>query len=731
MSYTFDNLSVSVNQFPVPLQTNASQMNPNLINNSSSGNNTSTNNNNNGNNNYNYGNNPTNPGTNSKILQSILRNPSHFTNVRDRDYFMNNYSRAMEENARRQRYQSERRKLEQPRGRPGQNVPPRMKNQKCAETWDSNINLVSNSNSENESSLSLNSITISPNSEANMARPKLPSAYGRERLLVNQRSSTATTNNNSNSTNLGSNSSSIVLSLSEFRNNDNNNNSGRNSNFYLEAVVANSNSNRSPFHLITESFLERNRQRNLLYSPTINQDFRLSLNAAQHGSEEAERNHFRLFDLDLEPSVDIKNKPRHYYKLQYTPWNYIKIRFDRLELIALLDRNLTIFEVLLSLFLSIAVSVCGIILLNYGFYRDLFAFLFCITIAGCQYSLLKSVQPDATSPTHGYNRVVIYSRSIYFCMTSLIIILLTVNLDRKVSYPFVFYNVQLTNNHLFRIIRDGLVNLLLFFPVLFTLGLFPQINTFCLYLLEQIDMHVFGGNAMSSLVGAVYCITRSIITVVLIYGFAYGALSEVKGSQHILFSIFSGLLISLSYHLSRSSSNPTIMWNILKNHLFQDELMEKNHSKQFGGARNKKNELDKSVDESIKSDKLNKEQDDKSEDKNSRNNLLLNSNPSSNETLKTVDTHLKSNFSENFDNSGNGSEIYNVKKEKEKEEFVDPLPGKLKQTVNARLKNDVIVCSFVAVLVFGIHCSTVFTALQPDLNPVSIRNFFFQSKVDI
>jgi len=38
---------------------------------------------------------------------------------------------------------------------------------------------------------------------------------------------------------------------------------------------------------------------------------------------------------------------------------------------------------------------------------------------------------------------------------------------------------------------------ILCFPLIFTLGLLPQVNTFIMYLLEQIDMHVFGGNGKS------------------------------------------------------------------------------------------------------------------------------------------------------------------------------------------------------------------------------------------
>lgn len=35
--------------------------------------------------------------------------------------------------------------------------------------------------------------------------------------------------------------------------------------------------------------------------------------------------------------------------------------------------------------------------------------------------------------------------------------------------------------------------LALCFPVIFLFGLLPQVNTFVMCLLEQIDMHVFGG----------------------------------------------------------------------------------------------------------------------------------------------------------------------------------------------------------------------------------------------
>lgn len=32
------------------------------------------------------------------------------------------------------------------------------------------------------------------------------------------------------------------------------------------------------------------------------------------------------------------------------------------------------------------------------------------------------------------------------------------------------------------------------FPVVFFIGLLPQVNTFVMYLCEQLDIHIFGGN---------------------------------------------------------------------------------------------------------------------------------------------------------------------------------------------------------------------------------------------
>lgn len=388
------------------------------------------------------------------------------------------------------------------------------------------------------------------------------------------------------------------------------------------------------------------------------------------------RSGFRFTDADNAPHVGFQ-QPRHYYKFKVLPWIHVKVKFDRLNLLALLDRNLTICETFLSISLCILVACLGATLLHMDFYDDLLAFIFCFVMASCQYSMLKSVQPDAASPTHGFNRIIAYSRPVYFCLFSGLALLLDSCIQNQAFHTaFTLYGIKFTNKEILLMTRDVLVYLLLFFPLLFSFGLLPQINTFTMYLLEQIDMHVFGGNAVSSLTASFYCLFRSLVAIGVLYGFAYGGLSEPKGSQHMLFSMFCALLITFSYHLSRSASDPSHLWSIVKTHLWPPDVY---------------------LDQNIKKPPAKKEE-------------------------KQTEPHFNKTENKNhLKRDKKRVKISNVKIKNEKtsdEELVDPLPLKLQKTVNARLKSDVILCALIGVLVFGIHCSTVFTALQPELSPV-------------
>ncbi|XP_017286835.1 pecanex-like protein 1 [Kryptolebias marmoratus] len=271
-------------------------------------------------------------------------------------------------------------------------------------------------------------------------------------------------------------------------------------------------------------------------------------------------------DESSETSTQEKPTKKIYYKLQLFPGKWINILYDRLTLLALLDRNQDVLENVVAIIMAFLVSFLGFVLLNHGCFKDFWVFQFCLVIASCQYSLLKSVQPDAASPTHGHNQLVAYSRAAYFCIFCALIWLLEQLLRRKDLPVSTLYGVTIICYDILRFARDLLVGFTYCFPVTFLVGLFPQINTFTIYLLEQIDIHFFGGTAATSLISAVYGILRSLIALSLLYGFCFGALKEPWDEQHTpaLFSGFCGLLVMFSYHLSRQSSDPSVLLSLIK-----------------------------------------------------------------------------------------------------------------------------------------------------------------------
>uniref|UniRef100_A0A673KNF9 Pecanex-like protein n=1 Tax=Sinocyclocheilus rhinocerous TaxID=307959 RepID=A0A673KNF9_9TELE len=275
------------------------------------------------------------------------------------------------------------------------------------------------------------------------------------------------------------------------------------------------------------------------------------LQEAPHCTQDSTHNH----------SHTHPHKTKQYYRLWLLPYLWVRLHFDRLTLLALFDRNREVLENVLSVALAVLVAFLGSVLLVNGFFTDIWVFQFCLVIASCQYSLLKSVQPDSSSPRHGHNRIIAYSRPVYFCLCCGLIWLLHYGSVNSSYTAVSLYGVALTSSVLLSQARDLLIVFTLCFPIIFFIGLLPQINTFVMYLLEQLDIHVFGGNACTSLLSALYSVVRSIITIAMLYGFCYGALKDSWDPQHIpvLFSVFCGLLVAVSYHLSRQSSDPSVL----------------------------------------------------------------------------------------------------------------------------------------------------------------------------
>uniref|UniRef100_A0A671PYS0 Pecanex-like protein n=1 Tax=Sinocyclocheilus anshuiensis TaxID=1608454 RepID=A0A671PYS0_9TELE len=288
----------------------------------------------------------------------------------------------------------------------------------------------------------------------------------------------------------------------------------------------------------------------------------------------------RPFDLDHESPhesqentlmIEEKAKPKQYYRFWVLPGKWLRVRYDRLALLALLDRNRRVGENVFAVVLASLVAFLGFLLLLQGFFRDIWVFQFCLVIASCQYSLLKSVQPDAASPMHGHNWIIVYSRPVYFCLCCVLIWVFDLVGHSDSMRPFTLYGVTFFSAHFLLCARDMLIVFSLCFPIIFLFGFLPQVNTFLMCLLEQVDMHIFGGTATTSPLPSVYSLLRSILVAALVYGFCLGAIN-VSGKAHVpvLFSVFCGLLLALSYHLSRQSSDPTILWSLVRSKFFPE-----------------------------------------------------------------------------------------------------------------------------------------------------------------
>ncbi|XP_047028017.1 pecanex-like protein 1 isoform X1 [Helicoverpa zea] len=533
---------------------------------------------------------------------------------------------------------------------------------------------------------------------------------------------------------------------------------------------------RSPVAYVTDSLLEQieAERQSRMGLPSMHINFLMNQQRAQQLAQQQTENTYAnipslMPSIGEESEINLRSKfskimdemekanqpkPKSYYKFKLSKCFELKVTMDRLQLMALFDRNLTFKETFVTIFLAVMVAVLGSMVLNLGFYRDIYAFWFCFIMAGSQYSLLKSVQPDSASPVHGFNKMVVFSRPVYFCICTALLcgvhsyleqtapLTDEVHTRRKRSFdemkPLTIYGFEMNERDFLQVIQEILSKFLLFFPLAFSLGLFPQVNTFLMYLLEQIDMHVFGGNATSSLSAAVYCVVRSIAAIGVLYGFAYSGLVEGKKSQHqkhnILFSIFCGLLVPIAYHLSRSASDYTLIWNLIKKHLLPPELyvihnpecspeLEKGDPNTLSDDKKNNSESNISKQNSIGSSasKINfSSETNIAKQKRSQTSSVssLKMDPRGGDTMNST-TSLKVDPPTEEDKTQE-TNTSNAKQDPDKpdEDMEDPLPKKLQATVNARLKNDVIVCTFLGLFVFGLHCTTVFTTLRPQLNTV-------------
>lgn len=296
----------------------------------------------------------------------------------------------------------------------------------------------------------------------------------------------------------------------------------------------------------------------------------------------------------------------------------------------------------------------------------------------------------------------------------------------------------------------------------------------------------------------------------LLYGPLYASLAEGRGTQYIVFSIFCAMLIPLGYHLSRSASDFSHLWSLIKTSIVStyrdddDELSaassSASSSQKLTTSTPKRNKTHTALTNAVSGEQIEMSSMEKlhtSDYKDSTNQPLKGeAQPKSSSVASTSQTLVKptycskkttdscgsvdeeencavgatdaapintknENTDENIiDDAKDGTpggvlqsraaiDKYNIQQtdddkvstssttnpgdistltaggtttgnalDNDCSESPDPLPKKLQNTVNTRLKNDLVVTTLLAVVIFGLHCSTVFTVLQPDLNIV-------------
>jgi len=76
-------------------------------------------------------------------------------------------------------------------------------------------------------------------------------------------------------------------------------------------------------------------------------------------------------------------------------------KLNRLSIAALFDQNVSWGSAILDVVLATTVAALGASLIFKRLFTDLSLVVFCVSMAGAEFSLLKSVQPDPASPVHG------------------------------------------------------------------------------------------------------------------------------------------------------------------------------------------------------------------------------------------------------------------------------------------------------------------------------------------
>jgi hypothetical protein len=254
-------------------------------------------------------------------------------------------------------------------------------------------------------------------------------------------------------------------------------------------------------------------------------------------------------------TVSAQSEEERVYRWKLWPnWTYL-FTFRRDALMALLDKYSFPGHLLLLPVLATAVALLGFELSRY--YYDVGQVMLWIVVASAQYSLIKSVQPDASASSLD-QRTTALSRPLYFIMLAGLALLLDRVMNDSNTTSQSLYGVPFHQRDALMFFRDFVLVVILASPAIFLLGLLPVWPTLLHHMLEQAELHVFGGSGTITLTMALVRVLQSCLAVGVLFGVAFMAFDDSSAksiAEAPAFAAFSGLLMALSFFVNRLPSD--------------------------------------------------------------------------------------------------------------------------------------------------------------------------------
>ncbi|KAH3765846.1 Pecanex protein (C-terminus) [Pelomyxa schiedti] len=286
--------------------------------------------------------------------------------------------------------------------------------------------------------------------------------------------------------------------------------------------------------------------------------------------------------LEHDPN-GIKGGPT---EIETNSWTF---NIDRLLLLELLDKNHWSLEIFVELLCVCATAWLGLSILE--FYSGFGLFMVCFVVAGAQFSVLKAPHPDGFSTTVEARPFESLTRSSYFVIMAVILLLCSYSEKQLNPFTLGFESISeediTTNDSLIYIygftidqyaITKKIVTVIAYIipytPLFFMTGLLPSINT-CIYcFFEQANIHVFGGTGSSSF----FAVFVEFFRATFICGLT-SAIGISWNSSIATLSLYVALLAGLSFLHSRVTCElrlllPTLKFLSSRRHiasLFQDK----------------------------------------------------------------------------------------------------------------------------------------------------------------